>query len=103
MGYSMLPADRKYSQWPARASLVLAIAVEVFPTEADLMFAFRQQDLLVLLAIKFFCLMVILSPLVSGVFYYGWKAIATPRVTVALIVAIVLMRLWSDVEFWRGQ
>lgn len=83
------------SAWPAFASLVLAVVIEVFPTEADTLFVVRQKGTIFLVIAKLCFLTIILAPLLVGIALYGWRAAVVANkwrvlITLGIIMACML-------------
>ena len=87
-------SDREQNIWLVNASLLLAVALEVFPVEDDLICGPYLTDVPGSLAVKVTCLAVIISPLVIFFIRDGWAAWSVwGRVTaIVTIVAVSLVR-----------
>jgi hypothetical protein len=76
------------------ASLLLAIAIEVFPTELDLLsVAFLSKNLRLAILGKSVCLTIILLPLIVYIGLNGWHGLRAVRQRVFWIMLIVLINL----------
>lgn len=90
----------------ATASLLLAICIEVLPTEADMVWGITAASgairdtafsLAVLLAVKAVSLPIILGPLVAFVWINGWRGLAAVRRRTAAVGMIVGLKVLMDI------
>jgi hypothetical protein len=91
-------------RWLVRLSVLLALALEVVPIEADIIRAFcAMADLGFAAVVKVIFLGVILLPLVAYGVVYGRDGLGEARRSVAAVLLIVIVRLVLDVLFLRGK
>jgi len=86
--------------WLPLVSLILAVLIEVLPTEIDILLVLRDQGILKLILAKVCCLAIILAPLTVYVSLNGWKGIAFVRGKVWPIGIIVVLRLCMDLPMF---
>jgi hypothetical protein len=80
------------------ASLLLAVFIEVFPTEADLMWsALAGRCVSLAVAAKATCLAIILIPLFLYVWINGWRGVKAAKGRIIAIGVIVALKLGVDV------
>jgi hypothetical protein len=79
-------------------SLLLAIAIEVFPTEADILWTigFHTKNLLLVFLAKAVCLVIILLPLSVYIGLNGWRGLRVVMGRVYWIFGIILIKLFID-------
>jgi uncharacterized membrane protein YozB (DUF420 family) len=81
-------------RWLIFVSLVLAVLIEVLPTEADILVAaYRDSDISLFLATKVICLAVILFPLATYVSLNGWRGVKDEKGRIIAIAIIVLLNI----------
>lgn len=84
--------------WLIFVSVLLAILLEVLPTEVDVLVTLLQRrDLQRFLAFKSAFLVAILLPLLVYVALNGWRALRVYAVRVGIILAIVVLQLIFNV------
>ncbi len=93
-------SDREQNIWLVNASLLLAVALEVFPVEDDLICGPYLTDVPGSLAVKVTCLALILSPLVIFFIRDGLGALRSVWGRVTAIVTIVAVSLVRDFLIW---
>jgi hypothetical protein len=85
-------------RWLVFASVLLAVFIEIIPTEVDLkLAAFQCKDLRLFLLVKAGCLAAIFFPLALFVWINGWRGIKGVKARVAVIGVIVVLQLAGDV------
>jgi hypothetical protein len=86
-----------WSRWLVFTSLVLAVLIEVLPTEADVMWvALRRGDVLLFVAAKAFFLTLILGPLLIYVGMNGRLGVRAAWRRIAVISIIVGVKFAMD-------
>ena len=92
-----IQAENKHrlkGQWLVFTSLILAILLEVLPTEADILFvAMRLGNIPLFLAVKAAMLGIILLPLLVFFRLNGYKMHAAVSTRLKIIAAIVIINL----------
>jgi hypothetical protein len=80
--------------WLAKTSLYLAIFIEIFPTEADVIFiAYNLQSMPLFILIKLSFWTIILFPLFLYIVLNGWRSIQAASGKVIAIFIILFLNL----------
>ena len=88
-------------RWPATSSLLLALLLEVFPTEADAIFLARRNGIIAVFVVKLCCLVAIFAPVFVGIALYGWRAtVVECKWRASAAVLIVFVSLSLDCMYW---
>jgi hypothetical protein len=86
------------SSWLVRASLGLAIFLEVLPTEIEyILVAMQNRSLLTLFLTKLVCLTIILLPLYGYISLNGSRGLKAASGKITAIIGIVCFHLIADV------
>jgi hypothetical protein len=89
--------DRSDNTWLVRASVGLAIFIEVLPTEVDItVAALGSHQLMMCILAKVICVSVILAPLLAYIGLNGWQGLKAVQGKVSIISTIVFLRLLMD-------
>jgi hypothetical protein len=87
-----------------KASVFLAVFLEVIPFEADIIYSSPVTDsILFALVVKATCLIVIFTPLMLYVKQNGWSALRFVRGRVAIVVVIAAINLGHNVLMFGGK
>jgi hypothetical protein len=85
-------------EWLVSTSLILAVLIEVLPTEADVLFiALLHKDVSRFLVAKAVCVAVVLAPLVLYVAINGRRGVMAAKRKILVIGVIVVLKLALDV------
>jgi hypothetical protein len=90
---SGVPDKVQRDDWLVKASVILAVCLEVFPTEADLICSTYATNIVGGLVVKTTCLTLILSPLLAFTIRNGLGALRHVWGRVAVIIIIVSVNL----------
>jgi hypothetical protein len=99
-GHHPVPLDEPSvrHRWLASTGLILAVLIEVFPLEVDLLvMALIRKDVPYFLMAKGICLAVVLAPLFLYVLMNGWRGVMAAKGRITAIGVIVVLRLVLDI------
>jgi hypothetical protein len=97
--------DAAQAKWLASVGFLLAVLLELFPTEMRVMYgpALDAGGISLFLVVKTTCLAIIFAPFLVYVRMNGWQALRCVRTRVTFVGVIVFIRLVQDVPAVLGS